>query len=630
MRTKLWFTLILATILVAAVSCSSEPEVIEVSRVVTETEIQEVEVTRIVEGETVVEIQEVEVEVTSIVEQEVTRVVEQASDSESERRNSVIFDIGGGRVPNPESWNPYLPGAREDMGLHQAMMEPLFILNYETGEIMPWLAESSTQNDDATVWTITLRDGIKWSDGETMDADDVVFTTNMLLENPELDMAGEINTWVESVEKVDDLTTQFNLTGSNPRFILDHYAVKIYGRHNVMPEHIWADQDPTTFTNYDPDQGWPVFTGPYLLDSVSETEFTYVRDDDWWGVDAGFQDLPAPERLVWTTFGTEDTKVAAMSSDGLDSLMDISLGAFYALQQRNPNTIAYYDDLPFAWPDPCARNIEVNHTVEPWGDADMRKALNMAIDRDEIVTIAYEGATTASQFFFPAYSGLQPLTDLIDTSPITTFDVDNAKEIIESKGYTMNEDTGYYEKDGEELTIHIQTPEPLIENQKIAQVVVEQWQRAGINASSGNVAYGTFWDNFFNGNYEARSGWQTCGSINEPWASMDTLNISYVVPVGERASKNAWRWENQEYSDLVDQIGVLPLGDPAINDLFVEAADIFMDEMPVLPVTQAKKIVPFNESYWTNWPSADNPYIHPATWWQSTHVIIHNLEPASQ
>ncbi len=544
------------------------------------------------------------------------------------RSKTVIFDIGGGRVANPESWNPYIPGAVEDMGLHQAMMEPLFILNYETGEIMPWLAESSDQNETADVWTIKLREGIEWSDGEPMNADDVVFTINMLLEHPDLDMAGEMVTWVESVEKVDDLTTQFNLTGPNPRFVLDHFAAKIYGRHNIMPEHIWADKDPTTFTNYDPEQGWPVFTGPYLLESAAETEFVYTRNDDWWGAKSGWMELPAPERLVWTTYGTEDTKVAAMANDELDSLMDISLGSFFALQQRNPNVIAYYSDLPYAWPDPCARNLEFNTTVAPWDDKEMRKAINYAVDRDEIVAIAYEGATTASSFFFPAYAGLDRYVDLIDTTEMTTFDPDRAKEIIESKGYVLNDSSGYYEKDGEELKIHFQTPEPLIEKQKIAQVVVEQLQRIGINATFGNVAYGTFWDNFFGGDYESRTGWQTCGSINEPWASMNTLNISHVVPVGERASANAWRWENTEYSALVDEMGVLPLGDPAIDDLFVQAAEIFMDELPVIPVTQAKKIVPFNETYWTNWPSADNPYIHPPTWWQSTHVIIHNLEPA--
>jgi len=622
MKQKLWLLLILTAALTAIAACAgATPEVI------TETVVETVVVEKEVGGETVTVVETVEVVKEVEVEKVVTVEVEaDLPPAEALRRKTVIFDIGGGRVANPESWNPYIPGAVEDMGLHQAMMEPLFILNYESGEIMPWLAESYEQNEAADVWTIKLREGIEWSDGVPMTADDVLFTVNMLLEHPDLDMAGEMVTWVESVEKVDDLTTQFKLTGPNPRFILDHYAVKIYGRHNIMPKHIWEDKDPTTFTNYDPEKGWPVFTGPYLLESASETEFVYVRNDDWWGAKSGWMDLPKPERLVWTTFGTEDTKVAAMASDGIDSLMDISLGAFFALQQRNPNTIAYYNDLPYAWPDPCARNIEFNVTVEPWNDKDMRKALNYAIDRDEIVTIGYEGATLPSSFFFPAYSGLQPYLDLIDTSSITTYDPDQAKSIIESKGYALNDD-GYYEKDGEELTLNIQTPEPLLENQKIAQVVVEQWQRIGVNATFGNVAYGTFWDNFFNGNYESRSGWQTCGSINEPWASMDTLNASYVVPVGERASKNAWRWENEEYSALVDQIGVLPLGDPQIDDLFAQAAEIYMDELPVIPVTQAKKIIPFNETYWTNWPSADNPYIHPPTWWQSTHVIIHNLEP---
>ena len=50
-------------------------------------------------------------------------------------------------------------------------------------------------------------------------------------------------------------------------------------------------------------------------------------------------------------------------------------------------------------------------------------------------------------------------------------------------------------------------------------------------------------------------------------------------------------------------------------------------EKPALPIAQAVKLVPFNEAYWTGWPTADNPYIAPATWWQVTHVILQHLEP---
>ncbi|MEZ4640900.1 MAG: hypothetical protein R2856_39075, partial [Caldilineaceae bacterium] len=76
--------------------------------------------------------------------------------------------------------------------------------------------------------------------------------------------------------------------------------------------------------------------------------------------------------------------------------------------------------------------------------------------------------------------------------------------------------------------------------------------------------------------------------------------------------------------------GTLPLGDPRVEELFLEASAIYMDELPVIPITQAKKIIPFDTTYWTGWPTFENDYIHPPTWWQSTHVIIHNLQPAGQ
>ena len=75
------------------------------------------------------------------------------------RNETVILDIDGGRVVDPENWNPFVPGNRRDHGYHQAMIEPLFILNYETGEIEPWLGESFTANDTQDVWTLKVRDG---------------------------------------------------------------------------------------------------------------------------------------------------------------------------------------------------------------------------------------------------------------------------------------------------------------------------------------------------------------------------------------------------------------------------------------------------------------------------------------
>lgn len=552
-----------------------------------------------------------------------------------ERRKTVVFDFES-RVVAPELWNPYVPGARQDQGFQQCMIEPMFMLNPQNNEIEPWLAVSMTHNDTLDLWTLTLRPGVAWSDGEPFTANDVIFTVNMLLANsPSLLLSAALKQWIDHVEKVDDLTVRFYLNKPNPRFQLDYWSVKIFNSVYVVPEHIWRDQDPLTFKNYDPAKGWPVFTGPYKLDHCSATEFVYRRDDNWWGARTGWKRLPRPEKLVWVCYGPEETRTAAMADGELDSLCDISLGAFQALGFRRKDVFTWSNQPPYAWQDPCARTFEFNDTKPPWDDKDMRWAINYAIDRDMIVAVAYEGTTIPARLPFPAYPPLNRYANLLDKKgifekyPVMKFDPARAKQIIESKGYHTNTD-GYYEKDGKVLSIVITTHEAYIEKQRIAQVIVEQLQAIGINATHRNEAGGTWYDNFQFGHFEAQMGWMACGSINEPWFTLDTFNKSWIVPEGKRAQYNGWRWKNDRYSEIVDQMGRLPLNDPRIDDLFVEAMTIWLDELPIIPIAQAKKLLPFDETYWKGWPSADNPYMHPCTWWQSTHKMIHNLEPVPE
>ena len=214
------------------------------------------------------------------------------------REETVYFDAYVSHA-DPSNWNPFISDNLRDAGLQQALIEPLFILNYDTGKIDPWLGVSMEPNATFDVWTLKLRPGVKWSDGVDFTADDVVFTTNLFIDNSP-DFGVDVATWTKSVEKIDDLTVQFTLTNPNPRYQLDMWTCKIWGdRNSIVPEHIWKDyvDNPLQFTNYDPDKGWPVFTGPYLLSKFTENEFIYVRNDNWWGVEAGFSTLPAPKRL---------------------------------------------------------------------------------------------------------------------------------------------------------------------------------------------------------------------------------------------------------------------------------------------------------------------------------------------
>jgi len=57
-----------------------------------------------------------------------------------------------------------------------------------------------------------------------------------------------------------------------------------------------------------------------------------------------------------------------------------------------------------------------------------------------------------------------------------------------------------------------------------------------------------------------------------------------------------------------------------------EALEIWLKDLPVIPLVQARLLTPFNETYWTNWPTADNNYIHPGHWWVTGNMMLINIE----
>ena len=333
--------------------------------------------------------------------------------------------------------------------------------------------------------------------------------------------------------------------------------------------------------------------------------------------------------------GNDQIRTTMAVADELDSIMDVTLGAFEAMQARNENIFAWVEGMPFVWLDPCPRQMSFQTQVAPWDNPEMRWAINHVVDRDEIIAIAYEGVMIPSRTMFVEYGAMFPFIDAIEDAGMafsTTANLEAAEELLTKNGYSRNDDGLWADADGNVLSLAIQVHEGFIEKRRITDVLVEQLRNFGIEGSAAVVAGPTWDDNKRFGNYEATTDWDACGSVNEPWASMDRYTARHWVPVGERSfGSNHVRWDgmgNEAYSEIVEQIGTLPLGDPQVVDLVLEAYAYFYEELPLLPLNQATKLIPFNSTYWEGWPTAENNFNHPATWWQSTHQIISELRKA--
>ena len=122
--------------------------------------------------------------------------------------------------------------------------------------------------------------------------------------------AATVRAQVASVEKIDDLTVKFTLKNANPRFIVENFGVRIFGSFLIMPEHVWAGEDPATFTFAN-----PIGTGPYTFTSATTSRAIWDRNDNWWGAKTGFMDLPAPQRVVFLESGGEESRAQLMATN---------------------------------------------------------------------------------------------------------------------------------------------------------------------------------------------------------------------------------------------------------------------------------------------------------------------------
>ncbi|MDQ3248285.1 MAG: ABC transporter substrate-binding protein, partial [Chloroflexota bacterium] len=546
-------------------------------------------------------------------------------------RTLIMAGLGGehpGGFTDIELFNTYAPGLSRS-GFTQGCTEALFYYNMLGDEFIPWMAEGFEFNDDFTEVTVTVRAGVEWSDGIPFTAKDIAFSLNLLRDNADLSYAGEIIDTVKSAEVVDDLNVKITLTDANPRFVFDKLTFHADLGVPMVAAHVFEGQDPATFNNYDPAKGWPVCTGPYELVYSDVQRKIWDLRADWWGAKTGFKELPKVERLVFLPGMDENTMVQLIINNEIDLAFSFTAQNMELAQAQNDKITTFSDKAPFGFLDWWPISLAFNDTEPPFDDPDVRWAISYSLDREQIIDVAFKNTTTAIQLPYPGFAGIQPffesVSDLLEQYPTTEFNLDKAAEIMTGKGYEKDSE-GFWTKDGARITFEIITFPQHPSTTPQVPVVTEQLRKAGFDASF--LLPADFITRIQTGSAKAFL-WGHGGSMRDPFATLDNLyHIRHVKPTGESIPfTNLYRWSNQEFSDIVDQMGLLSEDDPQLKELFHQAMEIWLPNLPDVMLTETIILLPRNTTYWSNWPTAEDPYVHEGFWHRTAMLFFVELEP---
>jgi peptide/nickel transport system substrate-binding protein len=562
-------------------------------------------------------------------------------------QDTVVFDLAG-PIQDPKNFNWYTPGIKREHGAHQAMWEPLFLLNYDTGQIEPWLAAAPpipTNNANPIEWVLTLRRGVTWSDGKPFTADDVVFTVNELALKHDSLVAQEVVTirqqLAEPVTRIDNYKVHFKLRYPNPRFARESFANGFFGSFLIMPKHVWGKwldehpgADPAEFKFYP-----PIGTGPYKLKEASETHMVWERDNNWWGAKAPpgggspFKTrLPIPLQLEWRILGSDAQSKTALEKNEIDAAREMTLAALRDAQGKNSKIIGWDTASPLAWNDPCARQLDVDTLREPWTDPRLRRAVSLLIDRKALAGTVYHDTTIPSRTLFPEYGGLKTTIDAVVSAGYGIAPTSNAgaaEALVAEAGWTKS--GSFFQKNDQTLAVTILVDAAHPNDVAAAREVARQLTTAGIDANTKEVSTGEYWGQAVpKGDYAIAFSWLSCGSVAEPYTSLARY-AAPAVPLGVRSPgfNNTGRWSNQAYADIVTkELGPKILKPEDERAAIVRAYKYLNDEMPLIPLVQSPRIIPFNTTYWIGWPVKGSSGV-PMHSWSATHRLIHALRKAN-
>ncbi|MEZ4727918.1 MAG: ABC transporter substrate-binding protein [Caldilineaceae bacterium] len=402
----------------------------------------------------------------------------------------------------------------------------------------PYLLDRWEANDDVNEWTLYLKQGIKFNNGDDFTADDVMFTFSQWLtrtsappcwaSSPHLD-------GMNSVEKVDDYTVKLHLTAGNIG----------------VPEHLFHYPGVVLHRNFEGDfLKQPIGTGPFTLAEYNQDERAVLQArTDYWRMGEDGNPLPYLDEIVYVNLD-KDATVAAMLGGQVDSIYNPGASQWQALKDVPDFTVRSAS---------TAQTIVLRMRVdlEPWDDNRVRTALKMCQDRERIMQLSYFGE---GDLAIDAH--VAPIHPAYAEKPIPAYDPEGAKALLEEyaaeKGITLP------------LQVTLATKNDQAEPE-MAQALKEMAAPAGFEITLDITEPGGYWDR-----------WTEVDLGLTSWTHrpLDTMVLPLAYTEEAIGNWNETRWTDEEFETLLRE-AEKTLDVEARRELMSQIEDIMQERGPI-------------------------------------------------
>jgi peptide/nickel transport system substrate-binding protein len=526
-------------------------------------------------------------------------------------------------LQDPATFNPMLN--QEFPSIFLFSFRGLTTEDGETGEVKPDLAESWEISEDGQRVVFTLREGLRWSDGEPLTADDVVFTVQDVILNEKIptdtkdDLRIGANGEFPQVQKLSDRQIEFLLpepyapllramngppTGVMilPKHILQESVKTLDSQGNSLFTSTWA-------TNTDPSK--IVVNGPYKLERYTPGErLIFQRNPYYWEKDAAGQQLPYIDRVVWQFMESTDTQLLSFRSGDLDAIGDVRplRPEYFELLKREEERGKFTVYTGGEWSGTTfitfnlnrGQNAQGQPLVDPiksrwFNTLEFRQAIAHAINRPRMINNIFRGISepqdspisVQSPYYLPPEQGLK----------VYDYDLDKARQLLQSAGFSFNAEGQLFDADGNRVRFSFLTNSGNEIREAIGSQIRSDLAQIGIQVDFRPISFNTLitrvtttrdWECFmigFTGGIEPHSGANL-------WTSKGGSHMFNLGP--QPGEPQITGWQPNDWELEIDRLfiaGARELDEAKRQEIYGNFQQIVQEQLPVIHLVHEIAIV---------------------------------------